>query len=44
MAAAAAALLSLWLVRRLTRPLAAIERTARAIAGGDLEARVEDRA
>ncbi|HEV7535073.1 MAG TPA: HAMP domain-containing sensor histidine kinase, partial [Acidimicrobiia bacterium] len=31
---------SLWLVRRLTRPLQAIERTARAIAGGDLEARV----
>ena len=39
-AAGAAALLSLWLVRRLTRPLAAIERTAVAIAGGDLEARV----
>ena len=31
---------SLWLVRRLTRPLQAIERTARAIAGGDLDARV----
>ena len=39
-AAGAAALLSVWLVRRLTRPLAAIERTAVAIAGGDLEARV----
>ena len=39
-AAGAAALLSVWLVRRLTRPLAAIERTAAAIAGGDLEARV----
>jgi two-component system sensor histidine kinase BaeS len=39
-AAAAAAALSLWLVRRLTRPLEAMERTARAIAGGDLEARV----
>jgi len=31
---------SLWLVRRLTRPLQAMERTARAIAGGDLDARV----
>lgn len=39
-AAGAAALLSLWLVRRLTDPLAAIERTAAAIAAGDLEARV----
>jgi two-component system sensor histidine kinase BaeS len=39
-AAGAAALLSVWLVGRLTRPLAAIERTAVAIAGGDLEARV----
>ena len=39
-AAGAAVALSLWLVRRLTRPLAAIERTAAAIAGGDLEARV----
>jgi signal transduction histidine kinase len=39
-AAGAAALLSVWLVRRLTRPLAAIERTAVAIAAGDLEARV----
>jgi len=44
LAAAVAALVgvavSLWLVRRLTRPLQAMERTARAIAGGDLEARV----
>jgi signal transduction histidine kinase len=39
-AAVAAAALSLWLVRRLTRPLLAMERTARAIAGGDLDARV----
>jgi two-component system OmpR family sensor kinase len=39
-AAAVATALSLWLVRRLTRPLQAIERTARAIAGGDLDARV----
>jgi two-component system sensor histidine kinase BaeS len=39
-AAAAAAAVSLWLVRRLTRPLEAMERTARAIAGGDLDARV----
>jgi HAMP domain-containing protein len=39
-AAGAAALLSVWLVRRLTRPLAAIERTAVAIAAGDLDARV----
>jgi two-component system sensor histidine kinase BaeS len=39
-AAVAAAVLSLWLVRRLTRPLQAMERTARAIAGGDLDARV----
>jgi len=31
---------SFWLVRRLTRPLQAMERTARAIAGGDLGARV----
>ena len=31
---------SLWLVRRLTRPLQAMERTARAIAAGDLDARV----
>jgi two-component system OmpR family sensor kinase len=40
-AAGAAALVSIWLVRRLTRPLAAMERTARAIAAGDLTARVE---
>ncbi|HEV7686736.1 MAG TPA: HAMP domain-containing sensor histidine kinase, partial [Acidimicrobiia bacterium] len=39
-AAAVATAVSLWLVRRLTRPLEAIERTARAIAGGDLDARV----
>jgi two-component system sensor histidine kinase BaeS len=39
-AAAVATAVSLWLVRRLTRPLQAMERTARAIAGGDLEARV----
>ena len=39
-AAAAATAVSLWLVRRLTRPLEAMERTARAIAGGDLDARV----
>ncbi len=39
-AAAAATAVSLWLVRRLTRPLQAMERTARAIAGGDLDARV----
>lgn len=43
-AAAAAAGVSVWLVRRLTRPLAAMERTARAIAAGDLRARVEDMA
>jgi two-component system sensor histidine kinase BaeS len=39
-AAAVAVAVSLWLVRRLTRPLQAMERTARAIAGGDLDARV----
>jgi two-component system sensor histidine kinase BaeS len=39
-AALVAAGLSLWLVRRLTRPLQAMERTTRAIAGGDLGARV----
>ncbi len=39
-AAVAGATLSLWLVRRLTRPLRAMERTARAIAGGDFTARV----
>jgi two-component system, OmpR family, sensor kinase len=40
-AALAAAAVSLWLVRRLTRPLAAMERAAQAIASGDLQARVE---
>jgi two-component system sensor histidine kinase BaeS len=40
-AALAAAAVSLWLVRRLTRPLAAMERAAQAIAAGDLQARVE---
>ena len=39
-AAAVAAGVSLWLVRRLTHPLQAMERTTRAIAGGDLGARV----
>ena len=39
-AALAAVALSVWLVRRLTRPLQAMEQTARAIAGGDLDARV----
>jgi two-component system sensor histidine kinase BaeS len=39
-AALVGAAVSLWLVRRLTRPLQAMERTARAIAGGDLDARV----
>jgi signal transduction histidine kinase len=33
-------LLSLWLARRLIRPLAAVEATARALASGDLSARV----
>ncbi len=37
----AAVVVSLLLARRLTRPLAAVERTARAIADGDLSARVE---
>jgi len=32
--------LSLWLARRLTRPLAAVESTARTLARGDLSARV----
>jgi two-component system sensor histidine kinase BaeS len=38
--------LSLWLARRLTRPLAAVESTARTLARGDLTARVtlDDRA
>jgi two-component system OmpR family sensor kinase len=39
-AAVVGVLVSLWLVRRLTRPLQAMERTARAIAGGDFDARV----
>ena len=39
-AALVAVIVSFWLVRRLTRPLQAMERTARAIAGGDLSARV----
>ena len=39
-AALAAVALSVWLVGRFTRPLEAMERTARAIAGGDLDARV----
>ena len=43
-AALVAAAVSLWLVRRLTRPLAAMERAAQAIATGDLQARVGDMA
>jgi two-component system sensor histidine kinase BaeS len=39
-AAAVAVAVSLWLVRRLTQPLEAIEQTARAIAAGNLDARV----
>ena len=39
-AAAVAVAVSLWLVRRLTRPLQAMEQTARAIAAGNLDARV----
>jgi two-component system sensor histidine kinase BaeS len=39
-AAAVAAAVALWLARRLTRPLQAMEHTTRAIAGGDLGARV----
>jgi two-component system sensor histidine kinase BaeS len=35
------ALLSVWLARRLTRPIGAIERTARQLATGDLSARAE---
>ena len=38
-----AALVGFYLARRLTRPLAAMETTARQIAGGDLSARVDDR-
>jgi two-component system OmpR family sensor kinase len=41
-AAAVAAGVSVLLARRLTRPLAAMERAARAIAAGDLQARVGD--
>ncbi len=40
LAAAVAATVAVWLARRLTRPLQAMERTTRAIAGGDLGARV----
>jgi signal transduction histidine kinase len=36
----ACVLLSLWLARRLIRPLAAVEATARVLASGDLSARV----
>ena len=36
-----AALVAIYLARRLTRPLAAMETTARSIAGGDLTARVD---
>ncbi len=36
----ACVLLSLWLARRLIRPLAAVETTARVLASGDLSARV----
>jgi signal transduction histidine kinase len=36
----ACVLLSLWLARRLIRPLAAVESTARVLASGDLSARV----
>ncbi len=36
-----AALVAAYLARRLTRPLAAMETTARSIAGGDLSARVD---
>jgi signal transduction histidine kinase len=37
-----AILVAAYLARRMTRPLAAMETTARAIAGGDLSARVDD--
>lgn len=40
LAAAVAVAVALWLARRLTRPLQAMERATRAIAGGDLGARV----
>lgn len=36
-----AALVAIYLARRMTRPLAAMETTARSIAGGDLSARVD---
>ena len=36
-----AALVAAYLARRMTRPLAAMETTARSIAGGDLSARVD---
>jgi two-component system sensor histidine kinase BaeS len=38
-----AALVATYLARRMTRPLAAMETTARSIAGGDLTARVDTR-
>ncbi|MEI8000692.1 MAG: HAMP domain-containing sensor histidine kinase [Actinomycetes bacterium] len=38
---AVAAAVASWLARRLTRPIAAMEQTANAIAGGDLSARVD---
>jgi two-component system sensor histidine kinase BaeS len=40
-ALAIAALVAVFLARRMTRPLAAMERTAQSIAGGDLGARVD---
>ncbi len=40
LATAVAVAVALWLARRLTRPLAAMERATRAIAAGDLGARV----
>jgi signal transduction histidine kinase len=41
LALGAAALVAAYLARRMTRPLAAMEATARSIAGGDLSARVD---
>jgi signal transduction histidine kinase len=41
LALAIAAIVAAYLARRLTRPLAAMETTARSIAGGDLSARVD---
>ncbi len=41
LALAIAALVAAYLARRMTRPLAAMEATARSIAGGDLTARVD---